>query len=624
MATPTFNKYKSTTIYGNLSVRDLTNPAGSSVIEVSSIDLSGNFLSRGDSTFTKKVICNASVGDINANNILTTKQYVDNAISGGGGSSILGLNNTFTGNNTFTNTITCNGTITNDTDLTNKDYVDNSITTSFNNFLAGGHTFTGVNTFDFTTYFNQGIEQNNNIYTSLNKFLNTLFLTGQSTSGILQTSSSGSGTGFCVASGVSSTNTSFISNGNNLITSGTTMTMNAGGGTNTPITFSSNQQVIQSYTLPKNNNNLFYLNVPVSIQTTGTMTLGGGSTNYQIRLANVINSYTAKLYVNGVYNSNISLTINSSNPTSRTTDITYTTSGTKTISLKQYFFNLNFDIKSNDYFQFPLSRDETGTNNITINVELSLTTTLTRIAQTPATTNTCSLTQGIVFNTTTSGQDTTGSTAGITITNVSGGASGTGYSAYSSSWSYNDASEGTTFTNDLRCNTFNLLPAGMVIQYTGTTAPTGWLLCNGATYNATLNPIYQSLYNVIGNQFGGTNNTNFKVPDYRGAFLRGSGSQAGGTTYVSSSLNTSQTHATQTHQHSANHGHTYSHMFEITGLSQAGVGFDVIHSFPTGRPFTSTGLAVDNATFNTGDNNGTINANETRPFNYSVNYLIKY
>jgi microcystin-dependent protein len=372
-----------------------------------------------------------------------------------------------------------------------------------------------------------------------------------------------------------------------------------------------------------------YLNVPVSIQTTGNMTLGTGSTNYQIRIANVINSYTAKLYVNGVYNSNISLTINSSNPTSRTTDITYTTSGTKTISLKQYFFNLNFDIKSNDYFQFPLSRDESATNNITINVELSLTTTLSRIAQTPATTNTCSLTQGIVFNTTTSGQDTTGSTAGITITNVSGGASGTGYTAYSSSWSYNDASEGTTFTNDLRCNTFNLLPSGMVIQYTGTTAPTGWLLCNGATYNATLNPIYQSLYNVIGNQFGGTNNTNFKVPDYRGAFLRGSGTNAvtGYTSYTGQTLNTPATDQLQTHTHTINHGHTNSssHMFKVTGLAQSGTGFDVIHSFPTGRPFTSTGLSVsvDNHNGSSGNNTGNTGT-ETRPFNYSVNYLIKY
>jgi hypothetical protein len=128
MATPTFNKYKSTTIYGNLSVRDLTNSSGSSVIEVASIDLSGNFLSRGDSTFTKKVICNASVGDINANNILTTKEYVDNAVSTGGQVSLTGTNN-FTGFNTYnTNLPTSNlgaGAISGSEQFLTKGMMDN-------------------------------------------------------------------------------------------------------------------------------------------------------------------------------------------------------------------------------------------------------------------------------------------------------------------------------------------------------------------------------------------------------------------------------------------------------------------------------------------------------------------
>jgi hypothetical protein len=86
MATPTYNKYKSTTIYGNLSVRDLTNSSGSSVIEVASVDLSGNFLSRGDSTFTRAVTCNGTI--TNATD-LTTKSYVDTAVSTGGGSVLL-------------------------------------------------------------------------------------------------------------------------------------------------------------------------------------------------------------------------------------------------------------------------------------------------------------------------------------------------------------------------------------------------------------------------------------------------------------------------------------------------------------------------------------------------------
>jgi len=127
MSAPTFNKYRSTTIYGNLSVRDLTNQAGTSVVEVASVDLSGNFLSRGDSTFTKKVICNASVGDINANNVLTTKEYVDNVVSTGGAVSLTGTNN-FTGFNTYntnfpTSTLPTSTSITNDS-IVNKGMLD--------------------------------------------------------------------------------------------------------------------------------------------------------------------------------------------------------------------------------------------------------------------------------------------------------------------------------------------------------------------------------------------------------------------------------------------------------------------------------------------------------------------
>jgi len=100
MAAPTFNKYRSTSVFGALQVRDFTNSAGTSVLEVASTDLSGNFISRGDSTFTKKVICNALLADINANNVLCTKEYVDTAVSTGGSVSLSGTN-AFTGNNSY-------------------------------------------------------------------------------------------------------------------------------------------------------------------------------------------------------------------------------------------------------------------------------------------------------------------------------------------------------------------------------------------------------------------------------------------------------------------------------------------------------------------------------------------
>ena len=43
----------------------------------------------------------------------------------------------------------------------------------------------------------------------------------------------------------------------------------------------------------------------------------------------------------------------------------------------------------------------------------------------------------------------------------------------------------------------------------------GYVPCDGRTLNASTFPIYQSLFNIIGNIYGGTDNTNFTVPNLR-------------------------------------------------------------------------------------------------------------
>jgi microcystin-dependent protein len=167
-------------------------------------------------------------------------------------------------------------------------------------------------------------------------------------------------------------------------------------------------------------------------------------------------------------------------------------------------------------------------------------------------------------------------------------------------------------------------------------------LCDGSVYDATSNKFYQELFNVIGNQFGGTNNTNFKVPDYRGAFLRGSGTNgvAGYTTYTGQALNAPQAHATQTHTHTATQEvHKHQIKFKGNGNNAVQSGGGSILFNPNGTSFGSPSTI----TLNTGQeiNNGaqfeniapaitvansttSVDANETRPFSYSVNYLIKY
>lgn len=62
------------------------------------------------------------------------------------------------------------------------------------------------------------------------------------------------------------------------------------------------------------------------------------------------------------------------------------------------------------------------------------------------------------------------------------------------------------------------LQPGFIYLWPNETPPTGTLECNGATYAAAT---YPNLFNVIGFKYGGNNVDQFKVPDYRGEFIRG-------------------------------------------------------------------------------------------------------
>jgi microcystin-dependent protein len=58
-------------------------------------------------------------------------------------------------------------------------------------------------------------------------------------------------------------------------------------------------------------------------------------------------------------------------------------------------------------------------------------------------------------------------------------------------------------------------PAGVIAAFAGSTAPTGWLLCDGREYDRRT---YPELARVFGNGF------KFRVPDLRGRFVLGASS----------------------------------------------------------------------------------------------------
>ncbi len=64
-----------------------------------------------------------------------------------------------------------------------------------------------------------------------------------------------------------------------------------------------------------------------------------------------------------------------------------------------------------------------------------------------------------------------------------------------------------------------LAPSGAILAFGGSTAPDGWLICDGSTVSRTQ---YASLFAAVGVAHGsGDGVTTFNLPDYQGRFLRG-------------------------------------------------------------------------------------------------------
>ena len=104
-------------------------------------------------------------------------------------------------------------------------------------------------------------------------------------------------------------------------------------------------------------------------------------------------------------------------------------------------------------------------------------------------------------------------------------------------------------------------PTGVVMPFSrSTTAPTGWLLCNGDQVSQTT---YAALYAVIGASYntGGETTGNFRIPDLRGRAIVGldnlGGSDAGrlDVTNTIGTAGGSQYH-TLTIAQMPNHNHT--------------------------------------------------------------------
>jgi microcystin-dependent protein len=154
-------------------------------------------------------------------------------------------------------------------------------------------------------------------------------------------------------------------------------------------------------------------------------------------------------------------------------------------------------------------------------------------------------------------------------------------------------------------------PAGGLIAFTGTTAPTGWLLCDGSQVSRTT---YAALFAVIGTAYGaGDGSTTFHLPDLRGRFVRGldgtanndpdkatrTASNTGGNT--GNNLGSLQNDEFKAHRHSIRRDNN-------SGTQTYGI------------ESPSKGAGVDEFAY-TDEAGG---STETRPKNIYVNYIIKH
>jgi microcystin-dependent protein len=179
----------------------------------------------------------------------------------------------------------------------------------------------------------------------------------------------------------------------------------------------------------------------------------------------------------------------------------------------------------------------------------------------------------------------------------------------------------------------NGVPTGSIMPFIGTTAPLGWLLCDGG--DIEIADYTLALRNLLG---VGVSTT----PNLQGMFLRGAGTSPLSTPTVvkaGPALRSTQEDSNKLHVHDVGslatsedgeHVHSNGTLPDAVynRVAAVGVGFTVLRE-PViqstrmdnigSEPMTPAGDHTHTITGNTGDSGDT----ESRPVNYGVNYIIK-
>ena len=159
------------------------------------------------------------------------------------------------------------------------------------------------------------------------------------------------------------------------------------------------------------------------------------------------------------------------------------------------------------------------------------------------------------------------------------------------------------------------IPSGAVMPFAMNSAPTGWLAADGA---AVSRATYSALFTAVGTTYGeGDGSTTFALPDLRGYFVRGRGTNSDGT--VSGTFAAKQADAFGAHNHDLEGGGA-SGTF-VTSVTATTVS----NTAATGSQNRVTGISTLTGSVSftrpTSKNRGDA---ETRPKNIAMLYCIKF